>query len=131
MVRTESIACTRAIRVETTSFYVPRRSNPHKHEYYFAYTIRVTNDGERAVSLLGRRWTITNAIGMVEHVQGDGVIGKTPRIEPGDHFEYTSACPLDTRWGTMSGSYTAALEGDESFQAEIGGFLLVAPHVLQ
>ncbi len=131
MVHTESIACTRAIRVVTTSFYVPRRSNPHKHEYYFAYTIRVTNEGDRGVRLMGRQWKIVNATGMVERVKGDGVIGQTPYIAPGKHFEYTSACPLDTRFGDMEGSYRCEFSDGERFEADIAPFLLVAPHVLQ
>ena len=131
MLRTESVACTRALRVETTSFYVPRRSQPHKHEFYFAYTICVTNEGDRPVRLVGRRWKITNAIGMVERVLGDGVVGQTPLIEPGSHFEYTSACPIDTRFGAMEGGYRCEIGRDERFEAEIAPFLLVAPHVLQ
>lgn len=119
---------TRGVRVRVESYYVPERSDPARGEWFFAYRIRISNEGSRAVQLLSRHWTITDAHGRVEEVRGQGVVGEQPRLEPGAAFEYTSFCPLATPFGTMRGSYRMVTENGESFDAEIAPFALAQPH---
>jgi len=121
---------TGAIRVETESFYVPDRSDPAAQSYFFGYRIRITNEGGEPCQLLERKWLITDGLGRIEHVQGQGVIGKQPRFGPGDTFEYTSACPLETHWGTMEGAFTFVDGHGELFDADVGPFLLFVPYIL-
>ena len=126
----KSEASTRGVRVEVRSRYVPERSNPEKNAWFFAYTVRVTNDGDVTVQLLSRHWIITNADGHVEEVRGPGVIGAQPVLEPGESFEYTSACPLPTAFGTMHGTYQMRTDSDERFDAEIAPFGLSMPYAV-
>ena len=74
--------------------------------------------------LLSRRWVIINGDGDREDVAGRGVVGKTPSLAPGDMFEYTSFCPLDTEWGTMEGTYQMQREDGTLFDIVIGRFYL-------
>ncbi len=118
---------TLGVRVQVTPSYVPERSAPEQGRYLFAYRIRVTNQGDRAVRLLRRHWFITDGLGHVEEVEGAGVVGETPLLRPGAAFEYTSFCPLPTPFGTMHGTYLMSAEDGSEFEVEIGQFTLVAP----
>jgi ApaG protein len=106
---------------------VPDRSDPEQGSWFFAYEVRIANEGELTVQLLTRHWIITNAEGKTQEVEGPGVVGKQPVLEPGDSFEYASTCPLDTAYGTMHGSYLLVTDAGERFEAEIAPFLLGEP----
>jgi ApaG protein len=121
-------AVTRNIRVRVESEFAPERSNPHQNQWFFLYTIRITNEGPETVQLLSRHWIITNAMGEVKEVQGPGVIGKKPMLEPGESFEYTSGCPLTTPFGSMRGTYQMVTTGKEHFEIEIPAFTLTEPY---
>ena len=125
-----SDACTRGVRVKVASQYVPERSNPAQSEYFFAYRIRIANEGAQTVQLLSRHWIITDAHGQVEEVRGPGVVGEQPVLEPGALFEYTSACPLETPFGSMRGSYQMVTDAGDAFDAEIGAFSLSQPYAI-
>ncbi|MDP6945381.1 MAG: Co2+/Mg2+ efflux protein ApaG, partial [Myxococcota bacterium] len=112
------------------SFYVAERSDPSRDYYFFAYRVRIANVGEETVQLISRHWIITDGEDHVEEVQGPGVVGEQPVLEPDQAFEYTSACPLPTRVGTMQGTYQMVLASGEGFDAEIAPFTLAAPNAL-
>lgn len=125
-----SRAITRGIEISVTSRYVPEQSEPSDHQWFFAYTVRIHNAGADTVQLVSRHWIITDADGEVEEVRGPGVVGEQPILEPGQSFEYTSACPLATSFGTMHGSYTMVIAGGDRFDAEIAPFTLAEPHTV-
>ena len=125
-----SEALTRGIRVRVASKYVASRSRPLMNEYFFAYSIQISNEGSETVQLVSRHWTITDAEGQVEEVRGPGVVGEQPVLGPGDAFEYTSACPLATPFGSMSGTYQMVTESGEKFDAEVGRFALAEPYAI-
>lgn len=122
-------ATTHGVQVEVESRFVPEQSDIAQKRYFFAYLIRITNTSDTEVQLLNRQWKITDGLGRVEIVEGPGVIGQQPWIEPGDSFEYESFCPLSTPTGTMSGHYEMvwAAQSSETFLAEIPQFFLVEP----
>ncbi|HYE63094.1 MAG TPA: Co2+/Mg2+ efflux protein ApaG [Phycisphaerales bacterium] len=130
---------TRHVRVQVRPQFVPDEDldpdAPHLSlgdqwkgkRYIFAYHITITNQGERTVQLLRRRWHIIDADGDTHDVEGDGVIGRQPTLKPGQAFEYASYCPLPTPWGTMEGAYTFVENGTrEEFQVAVGRFYLVS-----
>ncbi len=125
-----SEACTRGIRVRVKSKYVAERSNPARSEFFFAYRIQIGNEGQQTVKLVSRHWIITDAHGTVQEVQGAGVVGEQPVLAPGESFEYSSACPLTTPFGSMEGSYQMVTDGGESFDAEIAPFSLSQPYAV-
>ena len=125
-----SEAVTRGVRVQVLSEYAPERSDPGRNQWFFLYTITITNDGGETVQLLTRHWIITDAENKVEEVRGPGVVGKQPILKPGESFEYTSGCPLTTPFGLMEGTYQMVTEGGEPFDAAIAPFPLALPYSL-
>ena len=125
-----SAAITNGIRVTVSTVYVPSQSAPTAHRYVFAYTVWIANEGTKTVQLKSRHWIITHGTGKVEEVRGPGVVGQQPVLKPGEHFEYTSGCVLETPRGTMHGSYQ--MDGGEGkvFDADIATFPLAMPHSL-
>jgi ApaG protein len=121
---------TRGIRVQVRSVFIPERSSPREQHYFFAYHVRISNEGEQTAQLMSRHWVITNADGDVQEVRGPGVVGETPVLAPGASFEYTSYCPLTTAVGTMQGSYTMATPEGSTFDAQIAPFTLAMPNAL-
>src|SRR6185436_15859439 len=119
---------TRGIRVQVESFYDRERSSPQESYYFFAYQVRISNQGAETAQLISREWFITDANGDTQRVQGPGVVGEQPVLGPGEAFEYTSFCPLSTPVGAMRGSYLMLLESGESFEAEISTFPLELPN---
>jgi len=125
-----SEAVTRGVRVQVLSEYAPERSDPGRNQWFFLYTITITNDGGETVQLLTRHWIITDAENKVEEVRGPGVVGKQPILKPGESFEYTSGCPLTTPFGLMEGTYQMVTEGGERFDAKIAPFTLSEPYTV-
>ena len=125
-----SEATTRGIRVKVESEFVPDRSDPNNGEFFFAYTVKIENHGSEPVRLLSRHWIITDGMGKEQEVRGPGVVGKQPRLEPGEAFEYTSACPLTTQIGSMHGTYRMVTDSGETFDAKIAPFTLAIPGAL-
>ena len=121
-------AVTRNIRVQVESEYAPDRSSPSQSQWFFLYTVRLTNEGTETVQLISRHWIITDAMGDVKEVRGLGVVGKQPVLEPGQSFEYTSGCPLTTPFGSMRGTYQMTTAVQEGFDVEIPPFTLTEPY---
>ena len=121
-------AITKDIRVHVESEFAPGRSNPPQNQWFFYYTIRIINEGRETVQLLSRHWVITDAMGAMREVRGPGVVGKQPRLEPGQSFEYTSGCDLTTPFGSMRGTYQMINDRQEHFDIEIPVFTLTEPY---
>lgn len=120
-------AVTRQIEVTVEPNFLPEKSSAGDRRYFWSYTIVITNNGTETVQLRTRHWIITDATGRQQHVRGEGVIGEQPRLEPGEHFKYTSGVPLSTPSGFMSGSYQMVSETGEQFDIEVPAFSLDSP----
>ncbi len=125
-----SSAITEGIRVSVRSAYLADQSVPLAKRYVFSYTVRIGNEGTEPAQLRTRHWIITDGAGKVEEVRGPGVVGQTPYLRPGEHFEYSSGCVLQTPRGEMRGSYQMQRPDGRGFDATIAPFLLVLPHSL-
>jgi ApaG protein len=122
-------ATTRGVIVRVSVSYLPEQSEPSRGRWFWAYHVRIENEGEQAVQLLTRRWIIIDGRGARHSVEGEGVVGEQPLIEPGSSFDYVSGCPLATPTGSMQGSYRMVAADGDSFDVEIPRFALVAPAV--
>lgn len=118
------------IRIQVATTFVDDQSEPEADRYVFAYTIRITNDGEVAARLISRHWVITDANGKVQEVNGDGVVGEQPHLDPGEEFEYSSGAVLETPVGAMQGLYRMEAEDGLKFDAPIAPFTLAVPGML-
>jgi len=116
------------IRITVTPSFLVDQSAPEDNLYVWAYHVIIENLGNDTVQLMTRHWRITNALGELQEVRGDGVIGEQPVLAPGDMFEYTSGCPLGTPSGFMIGSYQMKAGDGSSFDAEIPAFSLDSPY---
>lgn len=116
---------THAVRVRASSQYLPEHSSPDDQHFYFAYHITISNEGEQSVKLVSRELLVIDSDGQQDQVTGPGVVGQTPEIAPGETFEYTSFCPLGTRWGTLEGSFQMIRDDGDIFDVKIGRFFLI------
>jgi ApaG protein len=118
---------TRGITVRVAVNYMAEQSLPAQGRWFWAYHIRIENGGPLAVQLLTRHWLITDGRGGQDRVEGDGVVGEQPVIEPGESYDYVSGCPLATAAGAMEGYYGMIDARGDAFQVMIPRFALLAP----
>ena len=120
---------TDGVKVSVETMYQPEYSNPSNDHFMFAYKVLIENTGSYAVRLLSRHWYIFDSNGAKREVEGDGVVGIQPVIEPGSTHEYVSGCNLKTDMGSMKGQYSMIrLLDNAHFDVQIPEFLLIAPH---
>lgn len=122
---------TRDITIRVSVSFLPEQSEPDRGRWFWAYHIRIENGGEEPVQLLTRHWTITDGRGGQHRVEGEGVVGEQPVIQPGGSYDYVSGCPLSTPTGAMQGSYHMLLASGQTFDAHIPRFSLIAPAVAE
>ena len=118
------------ISVTVTPQYLPEQSEPESQQFVFAYTVRITNNGQQSAQLISRHWIITDGRQQTQEVRGLGVVGQQPLLAPGETFEYTSGCPLPTPVGTMRGTYHCVGENGVPFEVPIQEFVLAMPRTL-
>ena len=118
------------LRIEINAHFAPENSEPEEELYAFVYIIEITNLSPKSVQLLNRKWIITNSHHEKHSTEGEGVVGKTPIIEPNKSFKYTSGIMLDTEMGTMEGEYTLRHADGFKFSVPIKKFVLSIPRTL-
>ncbi len=118
---------TQAIEVTVKPFYLEEQSEPEQNHYVFAYHVRIQNNGGDTVQLMNRHWQITDGFGRIQEVRGPGVVGEQPVLSPGEAFEYTSGCPLNTPSGIMVGSYEMETAEGQRFNVDVPAFSLDSP----
>jgi ApaG protein len=136
----EYAKATHGINVRVAAFYLEDQSEPDAGRFVWAYRVTIENHSTRTIQLLRRTWRITDARGRTFLVEGEGVVGAQPVLEPGEAFEYTSGTPLETPSGFMTGQYHMIVHGDgpaiaqlsaeepEAFDVAIPAFSLDSPH---
>ena len=119
---------TYGIEISVKTHYYAPQSNPKHNHYFFVYEITITNKSDYTVKLLKRHWDITDGFGEKREVDGEGVVGEMPTIEPGYSFSYKSGCDFATEIGKMSGYYIMKKLVDQSeFNVLIPEFVMVLP----
>lgn len=122
-------ATTRGVTVRVSVSYLSEQSEPERGRWFWAYHIRIENEGDAPVQLLTRHWIITDGRGAKHTVEGEGVVGEQPVIEPGASYDYVSGCPLATPTGSMQGTYQMVANDGAAFDVAIPRFALTAPAV--
>ena len=119
---------TNGIEVIVRTYFLEDQSDVEQGPWFWAYQVRISNLGRVSVQLLRRTWRITDAHGRMQVVQGDGVVGEQPVLEPGETFEYTSGTPLETNSGIMIGVYhMIEIASGEAIDVAIPAFSLDSP----
>ncbi len=120
-------ALTRDIEVTVEPYFLEEQSDPDDSRYVWGYRVVIANRSDVTVKLVTRYWHITDQNGIVDEVSGPGVVGEQPVLEPGDTYEYSSGCPLDTPSGMMFGHYQMETPSGETFNVAIPAFSLDTP----
>lgn len=122
---------TDGVKVMVSTEYQSDYSNPVQFHYVFSYKITIQNFSSHTVQLLRRHWYIYDADKSIREVEGEGVIGQQPTLEPGDAHQYVSGCNLRTPIGKMYGTYLMERVMDgKNFEVSIPEFVMVAPFKL-
>jgi ApaG protein len=124
-------ATTQGIRVRVVPSFLEKESSPAESYYFWAYAVEIINRGKKTVQLISRHWKITDSEGRTQEVRGPGVVGKQPKLSPGESLRYTSGCPLRTPSGIMLGWYQMETDDGESFDVVIPPFSLDSPYALR
>jgi ApaG protein len=120
---------TEGVKISVETVYQPEYSNPGNEHFMFAYKITIENLTGYTVQLMRRHWFIFDSNGTHREVEGEGVVGLQPVIEPNDVHEYVSGCTLKTAIGSMKGSYQMKrIVDNEDFDVNIPEFNLIAPY---
>jgi ApaG protein len=118
----------KGVKISVETYYQPEYSNPLTGEYMFAYRVTIENSNTYPVKLLRRHWNIFDSNGSYKDVDGEGVVGVMPVIQPGDQYQYVSGCNLKTEMGKMMGYYLMEnLKNKQQFEAVIPEFEMIAP----
>jgi len=116
------------VEISVETFYQADYSNPVNNEYMFAYRITIENHNKFTVKLLRRQWFVFDSNGEKREVEGEGVVGVQPVLQPGQHFQYVSGCNLRTEIGRMNGNYLMENQNSKNtFRVNIPLFDMIAP----
>ncbi len=119
---------TAGIKVTVETFYQPTHSNPSQHHYVFAYRITIVNESDETIKLKRRHWYIVDSDNARREVEGEGVVGEQPVLNPGEQYKYVSGCNLNTEIGKMYGTYLMERKSDAKlFYVKIPEFKMVVP----
>jgi len=120
-------AVTSGIQVSVEVTYQAEFSSPHQHHFVFTYKVTIENKSSQTVQLLRRKWEIFDAAEAIKLVEGDGVVGQQPILEPGESHSYVSGCNLKSGLGKMKGVYyMEKLFDGKSFEVLVPEFQLIA-----
>ena len=120
-------AVTAGVRVRVAVNFMPEQSRIGAGRWFWVYRIRIENERDTQVQLRSRHWRITDSSGMMNRVDGEGVVGETPLLGPGEAHDYVSGCELATNQGAMEGHYTFLDARGDPFDVAIPRFELAAP----
>lgn len=123
----QHVAITAGVTVRVSVNFMPEQSRVEAGRWFWVYHIRLENGRDETVQLRTRHWRITDTRGMVNIVDGEGVVGETPVLEPGETHDYVSGCELSTSNGAMEGHYTFSKPDGSLFDVAIPYFPLAAP----
>ena len=119
------------VTVSVETFYQPEYSNPITGDFMFAYRITLENNNPFPVQLLRRHWYIFDSISGHKEVEGEGVVGVQPVIDPSKKYQYMSGCNLKSEMGRMHGVYFMEnYNTNQSFLINIPAFEMIVPFKL-
>ena len=119
---------TNDVTVTVTPYFLDDQSSPQENHFVWAYKVNITNSGSTSIQVNHRNWLIIDANGKVINVQGEGVVGEFPIIEPGQTYEYTSGTPLKTNSGIMQGFYLVSKDNGNKIKIDVPPFSLDSPY---
>ncbi len=100
-------------------------------QYFFKYTINMLNVSTDAIILLSRHWFISDFPNPERQVDGEGVVGEQPLLQPGESYQYSSGVALSSPLGSLTGYYDFRnLRTGNSFEVDVPDMNFVADFLL-
>lgn len=122
---------TKGIKISVQTSFEGTFFKNYKMHYAFGYTITIENQSQDAVQLTSRHWKIYDSLNDMETLDGEGVIGKKPVIQPGESHTYNSGCLLTSPIGAMKGHYNMTnFASSGKFRVYVPTFKFSAPFAL-
>ncbi|RYM32917.1 Co2+/Mg2+ efflux protein ApaG [Brumimicrobium glaciale] len=100
-----NVAITKGIKITVTALFRSDLTQLEKNLFFFNYSIKIENLSHNRVQLISRYWRIVDSLAPTRIIEGKGVIGEQPTLEPGESHIYTSGCDLSSGLGFMEGYY--------------------------
>lgn len=123
------VATTNNIQITVWPEYIDSKSSTIGDLFIWAYHVRIDNQSLEAIKLTNRYWRIIDEKGIVQEVNGEGVIGEQPTIAPNASYQYSSGVHLRYPSGIMLGRYQMQKPNLETFEVKIPTFSLDVPSV--
>lgn len=114
-------------QAELTAVFMDDESSPAVGRFLWAYTVRVKNMGSDPLTLIGRCWELQGKDRPVEIYAGQGLVGQTPRLDPGTTYEYLSWAPLPVASGWIRGHIVALDSTGQPLRIPVAEVLLRMP----
>ncbi|MEO6054238.1 MAG: ApaG domain [Chthoniobacterales bacterium] len=108
--------------------YTPHLEAPSDRPYPMVYFITISNEGLEAVTIKGRKWVVRDSNGETIAVEGDGVVGEFPRIEPGQSFSYNSYHIIGSD-SVAEGAFLGVTDNGEAVFTRIPKFEMRVPDI--
>lgn len=122
---------TKGIKISVETNFQGVRFEYKRTYFAFEYSITIENQSSDVVQLLSRKWNIHDSLNQIEVVEGDGVIGEKPVINPKQAYTYSSHCFLSSPIGAMNGHYNMInFSTTQNFKVQIPTFQLMVPATL-
>ncbi len=122
---------TSGIKISVVTEYQASYSNPNNSHYVFTYQITIENNSNYTIQLLKRHWSILDSNGEARDIEGEGVVGEQPILEPNEKYSYVSGCNFRSPIGRMKGNYTMErLVDGSNFEVKIPNFVMTVPYLL-
>lgn len=97
---------TKGIKISVDTTYKGTLYRSYRLFHNFNYFVTIENTSRITVQLKDRFWKIYDSLNKTEVVEGSGVVGQTPVLQPGDSYTYQSGCFLNSEIGAMQGFYS-------------------------
>ena len=119
---------TKGVKVTVEVEYQQQYSSPSQHHYVFTYQVTIENNSTKTLQLTRRKWVINDVGFPIRTVEGEGVVGRQPILEPGQKHQYMSGCNLRSGIGKMQGTYTMEqLMDGQPITIQIPSFKMIVP----
>jgi ApaG protein len=114
------------VTIDRVVYHSQRKGTPER-PHCFVYFVTIHNDSELVVTIKGRKWVVTNDRGEITAVEGEGVVGQFPTLQPGEEFSYNSFHLIETRSAKAEGSYLGVDPDGRKVLVRIPRFQLSVP----
>lgn len=117
------------VEVAVEPEYLDGQMTNTSSSFFWAYHVKISNKNSYPIQLISRYWKILDEKGAKQEIEGEGVVGEKPIIEPDSFYQYTSGAHLNCPSGIMTGYYVMKKNDGKTFNVKIPAFSLDVPNL--